>query len=129
MWYLIVSIPDLCTITYFYKIFNSSPKPVPAASTEISCRLQVPGRGNQQQPIFQQPHSECNYLCKVSKGAKIRNRYNQVPHLTQDTNGSVHWLPQEKHKVQKSSIKGNGIQNSCSPISGVFIVSLESLHQ
>ena len=26
---------------------------------------------------------------KVSKGAKIRNRYNQVPHLTQDTNGEV----------------------------------------
>ena len=26
---------------------------------------------------------------KVSKGAKIRNRYNQVPHLTQDTNGKV----------------------------------------
>ena len=25
----------------------------------------------------------------VSKGAKIRNRYNQVPHLTQDTNGKV----------------------------------------
>ena len=25
-------------------------------------------------------------LVKVSKGAKIRNRYNQVPHLTQDTN-------------------------------------------
>ena len=24
---------------------------------------------------------------KVSKGAKIRYRYNQVPHLTQDTNG------------------------------------------
>ena len=23
---------------------------------------------------------------KESKGAKIRNRYNQVPHLTQDTN-------------------------------------------
>ena len=28
-------------------------------------------------------------ICKVSKGAKIRNRYNQVPHLTQDTNGKV----------------------------------------
>ena len=28
-------------------------------------------------------------LFKVSKGAKIRNRYNQVPHLTQDTNGKV----------------------------------------
>ena len=28
-------------------------------------------------------------LKKVSKGAKIRNRYNQVPRLTQDTNGKV----------------------------------------
>ena len=28
-------------------------------------------------------------LEKVSKGAKIRNRYNQVPHLTQDTNEKV----------------------------------------
>ena len=26
---------------------------------------------------------------QVSKGTKIRNRYNQVPHLTQDTNGKV----------------------------------------
>ena len=26
---------------------------------------------------------------KVSKDAKIRNRYNQVPHLTQDTNEKV----------------------------------------
>ena len=26
---------------------------------------------------------------KVIKGAKIRDRYNQVPHLTQDTNGKV----------------------------------------
>ena len=25
----------------------------------------------------------------TSNGAKIRNRYNQVPHLTQDTNGKV----------------------------------------
>ena len=29
------------------------------------------------------------YLDKVSKGAKIRSRYNQVPHPTQDTNGKV----------------------------------------
>ena len=28
-------------------------------------------------------------IIKVSKGAKIRNRYNQLPHLTQDTNGKV----------------------------------------
>ena len=26
---------------------------------------------------------------EVSKGAKIRNRYNQVPHLTQNINGQV----------------------------------------
>ena len=26
-------------------------------------------------------------IIKVSKGAKIRNRYNEVPHLTQDTYG------------------------------------------
>ena len=30
-----------------------------------------------------------NTIIKVSKGAKIRNRYNQVPHLIQDTNGKV----------------------------------------
>ena len=29
------------------------------------------------------------YTLKVSKGAKIGNQYNQVPHLTQDTNGKV----------------------------------------
>ena len=29
------------------------------------------------------------YICILSKGAKIRNRYNQVQHLTQDTNGKV----------------------------------------
>ena len=28
-------------------------------------------------------------LLQVRKRAKIRNRYNQVPHLTQDTNGKV----------------------------------------
>ena len=28
-------------------------------------------------------------LEEVIKGAKIRNRYNQVPHSTQDTNGKV----------------------------------------
>ena len=32
--------------------------------------------------------SRCFFL-KVSKGAKIRNRYNQVPHLAHNTNGKV----------------------------------------
>ena len=27
----------------------------------------------------------CNHVKKVRKATKIRNRYNQVPHLTQDT--------------------------------------------
>ena len=30
-----------------------------------------------------------NQGVKVNKGAKIRNRYNHVPHLTQDTSGKV----------------------------------------
>ena len=30
-----------------------------------------------------------NIEIKVSNCAKIRNRYNQVPHLTRDTNGKV----------------------------------------
>ena len=35
------------------------------------------------------PKSANLFLVKVSKGAKIRYRYNQVPNLTQDTNGKV----------------------------------------
>ena len=42
-----------------------------------------------------------NELSNESKGAKIRNRYNQVPHLTLDTNGNVtdsQWTPQTRAK-------------------------------
>ena len=43
--------------------------------------------------VFQNFRFECMLLFKVipkvSKVAKIRKRYNQVPHLTQDTNGKV----------------------------------------
>ena len=35
-----------------------------------------------------QPEFQSNQP-KISKGANIRNRYNQEPHLTQDTNGKV----------------------------------------
>ena len=31
----------------------------------------------------------CLNMYKVSKGAKTMNRYNQIPHLTEDTNGKV----------------------------------------
>ena len=46
-------------------------------------------------------------VLKVSKGAKIRNRYNQVPHLTQDTNGKVtnsQYTPQQALKYLKKKI-------------------------
>ena len=33
--------------------------------------------------------SSAEMLKKVSKGARIRNRYNQVPHMIQATNGKV----------------------------------------
>ena len=41
------------------------------------------------QHIFGLRNKKINFLSKVSKGAKIRNRYNQVPHLTQDTKEKV----------------------------------------
>ena len=34
-------------------------------------------------------HAMPIHMVKVSKGVKIRDRYNQVPHLSQDTNGKV----------------------------------------
>ena len=34
-------------------------------------------------------------IVKVSNGTKIRNRYNQVPHLTQDTNGESDKLTED----------------------------------
>ena len=40
-------------------------------------------------PTELQLHKANTTDTKVSKGAKIRNRYNQVPHLTKDTNGKV----------------------------------------
>ena len=33
--------------------------------------------------------NDTSYLIKVRQMIKIRNRYNQAPHLTQDTNGKV----------------------------------------
>ena len=41
--------------------------------------------------FLEPPHStdKTTLIIKVSKGAKIRSPYNQVPHLTQDINGKV----------------------------------------
>ena len=45
--------------------------------------------GKEQTHKYSDKISKATPLIEVSKGAKIRNRYNQVPHLTQDTNGKV----------------------------------------
>ena len=55
--------------------------------SQPSCR---PFSGKLSKPRF--PLERCALglgFFYVSKGAKNRNRYNQVPHLTQDTNGKV----------------------------------------
>ena len=60
------------------------------------CEVKVSERDNRDHRC-QRSRSLCNFIGQkgtistifVSKGAKIRNRYNQVPHLTQDTNGKV----------------------------------------
>ena len=44
---------------------------------------------SQEVSMFSLISSDANDPQGLSKGAKIRNRYNQVPHLTQDTNGKV----------------------------------------
>ena len=50
-------------------------------------------------------------LLKVSNGAKIRNRYNQVPHLTQDTKinlWDLKWYP--IHLNEMISLRDNSLK-------------------
>ena len=44
---------------------------------------------------------------KVSKGAKIRNRYNQVPHLTQDTNDTKSYMIKMFHLLSRFYLSSN----------------------
>ena len=39
--------------------------------------------------VFLKSHRSKSNIIKVRKRANIRNRYNQAPHLTQETNGEV----------------------------------------
>ena len=73
--------PSKCVIIHITR----SRTPVPsqyAAWPSTGCRLQVPGRGNQQQPILQRPHSEYNYLGK-----------------------SVPWLPQDNIRSKNPELR------------------------
>ena len=56
---------------------------------KLTCTQSVGAIFKKLDPTFLNGVSLAMAATKVSKGAKIRNRYNQVPHLTQDTNGKV----------------------------------------
>ena len=64
---------------------------------------------------------------KVSKGAKIRNRYNQVPNLTQDTNGKVTSSQQTPQTRAKRSALSHKPINICSQNSSLILVTLQWL--
>ena len=75
----------------FAKIFDIT---VCVVSFNLICNIAIFGKGTLDNSTLKPPPPRCFFWLfklqiKVSKGAKIRNRYNQVPHLTQDTNGKV----------------------------------------
>ena len=86
VWYFIVSIPDLCTLTYFVMVTKHTMK-----IFDCMGELEIGQAG-----YFL--IRSCTYYClfvsmflyiilcvKVRKTTRIRNRCNQVPHLSQDT--------------------------------------------
>ena len=68
---------------YDQEIPQSKPKTNRKSHTTITRHQEDKTKQSNQLSL---PHQD---YCKVSKGAKIRNRYNHVPHLTQKTNGKV----------------------------------------
>ena len=64
----------------YFRHFVVGPKCLQSLSANYTCRLKDKRPTNAKAKLF------CK---KVTKGAKTRNRYNQVPHLTQDINGKV----------------------------------------
>ena len=62
---------------------------------------------------------------EVSNGAKIRNRYNQVPHLTQDTNGKV-TNSQKTPQTRESSLQVNTTKTSSTPIHDISRLPMNS---
>ena len=62
-------------------------RPLAHEISSTQCRWD-PHKKNVPIPFVKKGEGVGTYLEK-SKGAKIRNQFNQVPHLTQDTNGKV----------------------------------------
>ena len=71
----------------FYDQLRPVTEMIPASEFLIPC-VDWNGHVGSTGSGYKEVHGGYGYG-KVSKGAKIRNRYNQVPHLTQDTNGKV----------------------------------------
>ena len=68
----------LCQIFFYNSWFNNQ--------VNMTSEIKVMNSTKNRSDVLVTYGPQCH---KVSKGAKIRNRYNQVPHLTQDTNGKV----------------------------------------
>ena len=83
VWYLIVSIPDLCTLTYFAQ-YRRHQTYSDALNNSFSPELFHIGIVFL---LLWSIHSPQRSLGRKRTG--IRNRYNQAQHLTQDTNGKV----------------------------------------
>ena len=69
-----------------------------------------------------------NMLClsinlKVSNGAKIRNRYNQVPHLTQDTSGKV----TNSQKTPQTRAKRSALSQQVTTKPGLVLYGLSAV--
>ena len=81
--YAISDLVTLCTLS----LRPRNDQRASAATVVFTCKLtwKTYSERNQEFTLFS---IDISYR-KVSKVAKIRNRYNQVPHLTQDTNGKV----------------------------------------
>ena len=67
-----------------------------AISIDLHCKYWLSINLSLYHYVEQFGHKNCSI--KVSKDAKIRNWYNQIPHLTQDTNGKVTKLTVRHHK-------------------------------
>ena len=83
----------LKTVSMIRKYHNHKPQTTPLHREEEPLNHhKTPGGQIKQSNQLYLPHQDnCNTRMdiKVRKRTKIRNRYNQVPHLTQDTNGKV----------------------------------------
>ena len=80
-------------MTIGFRWITGTDTPREAITTPQENKLMAKDKYNNKLKTHTHTHTKRGYktvnMIKVSKGAKIRNRHNQVPHPTQDTNGKV----------------------------------------